>query len=308
MEPDVEPEALLVDAMEFATTIGIKSQAESEPEVEVEPLLVDPEDLIADTPENQGAFVPDDIHLNELLTAEEATGREPATGSERKLPVDPGLPWLPDEEPAKRSRKDLWLILVLIALGAALGVAFYFFFLRPGDVSSQVSAEPPEVRASVVPAAVPIVDPTPITVETGQPQPVGQAERGAQGELSSAPSSVPSADLLTGVNQITWVLEAGETVVTFWADGPFTAEQVDDFRVAGEPPREVVRIRGVRRPFPQKEIELDTAHVRRIRVGLHQESEGAALHFVADLVDSDVEILRTEAAGEQLRVYFAKAG
>ena len=113
---------------------------------------------------------------------------------------------------------------------------------------------------------------------------------------------------MTGVDRITWANEAGETVITIWADGLFRAEQVDDFRVAGGSPREVVRIRRVRRPFPQQRIEVDGDHVRQIRIGLHEETDGAALHFVADLVDGEVQLSRTEAAGEQLRVYFSKAG
>jgi len=283
-------------------------------DTDVEPLLIDPQDLIADTPENQEAFVPDDIHLNELMTAEEAAGLESIPESAPELQVDPGLPWLPDEEPEKRSRKDLWLILVLIVLGAALGVAFYFFFLRPGDDSSQVPAESVEHRARVVPASSPIVDPAPMAVETAQPSPEAQADEVVEARISAAPKPAEprppetSAGPLTGVNRITWDLESGETVVTLWADGFFVAEQVDDFRVVDGAPREVVRIRGIRRPFAQKQVELDTAHVLRIRVGLHEESEGAALHFVADLADDDVEIQRTEAVGEQLRVYFSKAG
>ena len=113
---------------------------------------------------------------------------------------------------------------------------------------------------------------------------------------------------LTGVDRITWNDDAGETVVTLWADGSFLAEQVDDFRVNGEQPREVVRIRGVQRPFAQRLIELGTDHVRQIRTGLHEEDGVNSLHIVADLVDIDVELLRTEAAGEQLRVYFSKTG
>ncbi len=67
-------------------------------------------------------------------------------------------------------------------------------------------------------------------------------------------------------------------------------------------------MRGINRSFPEQRIQLDSDHVLRIRVGLHQEEDGSAIHFVADLVDPDVELLRTEASGEQLRAYFAKSG
>jgi len=333
-EPPVDAgaatEAVLIDASKLGTGSDVENEtlaeARFETEPEVEPPLIDPQDLIADSPGSQEAFAPGDIHLNELLTAEQAAGlateqdsafaaQEPEA-SVGELQIDPGLPWLPDEEPEKKGRRDLWLILVLIVLGAALGAAFYFFFLRPGEASSRAPAAPVEVRARVVPAASPVVDSAPIAIAGAQPQPEARGKEVALVGVSATPqptapeprSSDVSADPLTGVDRITWVNEPGETIVTFWGDGLFVAEQVDDFRVAGGTPREVVRIRGVRRPFTPQEIELDTAHVLRIRVGLHEESDGRALHFVADLVDGDVEILRTEAAGEQLRVYFSKTG
>ena len=113
---------------------------------------------------------------------------------------------------------------------------------------------------------------------------------------------------MTGVDRITWGDEAGETVVTLWADGSFQEEQIDDFRVNGEQPREVVRIRGVQRPFTQNRIEMETDHVRQIRTGFHEDDGVRSLHIVADLVDVDVQLLRTEAAGEQLKVYFSRTG
>ena len=97
-------------------------------------------------------------------------------------------------------------------------------------------------------------------------------------------------------------------MVTLWADGSFQTGQVDDFRVDGAQPREVVRIRGVQRPFTQHLIELETEHVLQIRTGLHEENGVNSLHIVADLVDVEVELMRTEAAGEQLRVYFSRTG
>ena len=318
----------LVDVTE-ASELNATQDEESlelavEEEEPPEPVLIDPDELIADVTENREDFAPNDIHLDELLPGEEAAdladdqAMEPADSKESsgvdEVPVDSGLPWLPSE-PAKKSRKDLWVILLLIVLGAALGVAFYYFFLRSTSISQWRPADPSQIQARVVPAASQVAEPIPFTVGSAElaPQPEIQPVRQNGSFAASAPATPspqshdPPSDLLTGVDRITWAKEAGETVITFWGDGLFVAEQVDDFRVAGGAPREVVRIRGVLRPFPQQRVELDSDHVRQIRIGLHQEADGAALHFVADLVDSEVEILRTEAAGQQLRVYFSKA-
>lgn len=353
------PSGLTLDDLEaeFMDSKAIEASPTDDDESAAAELLIDPEELIADTPVNQEVFAPDDIRLNPLISAEEAAGlkvdevselvdpvsevpeierQEPqeteleeleSMDPEPELPepeetepeeseigyqVDAGLPWLPDEETEVRGRKDRWIILILILLGAILGVAFYYFFLRPEPDTSQGPVEPVEIQAQAVPASSPIVESISLPAATPQPEP--EARRPAalptdrEAEPRQADVMALSTDPVTGVDRITWDNESGETVVTFWGDGLFSAAQVDDFRVAGGEPREVVRIRGVDRPFVPQQIELDTAHVRRIRVGLHEETEGAALHFVADLVDGDVEILRTEAAGEQLRVYFAKTG
>lgn len=308
----IQDEVAEEQALDAGTDIDSEIEPETARDEVASPLLVDPEDLIADLAGDREALVADDIHLDELLTADTTTGQE---DNEEVLEVDSGLPWLPDE-PEKKSGKDLWVFLLLIVLGAVLGVVVYFFFLRPEATDSRESPEPAEVQARMLPAAAPAAEPMPMAATAADPPlAVGTAiapESATPSEpvpvAPGARSPDPLADLLTGVDRITWAQDAGETVITFWGNGLFVADQVDDFRVAGGEPREVVRIRGIDRPFAQQQIELDTDHVWRIRVGLHEEVDGAALHFVADLVDGNVELSRTEAAGEQLRVYFSKAG
>lgn len=313
-------------------------------------LMIDPEELIADHPVSDDTFAPDDIHLSALISAEEAAGlpkveevaaveevtaletvpeagdSEASQQADGALLVDvpkqadegnldSGLSWLPEDEPEKRGRRGLWIFLLCIVLGAVLGVAFYFFFLRPGEASGHIPAEP--VEPTMDRAAAAITEsrslPEPIAMAAELPDP-GTTEAEPGEEQAPVSEGQPSATLtiagepLTGVDRITWLDEDGETVVIFWADGLFSPEQVDDFRVAGGEPREVVRIRGVRRPFDPQQIELDSELVRRIRAGFHQEANGAALHFVADLAANDVVLSRTEASGEQLRAYFVKSG
>lgn len=269
-------------------------------EAQAEPgsVLIEAEELAISSP-NEALLVPEEVEPEiEVL----------ATGADHE--IDTGLPWLP-EEPEKTSRKDLWVILLLVLLGAVLGAAFYVFVIRPNAQRSWRSAPSETLQAQAVPATNSRLEALPVGSQTRTQAPSAEPEPVAAPASAAVDPGEPKADAeapLTGVDRITWGDEAGETVVTLWADGSFLAAQVDDFRVNGERPREVVRIRGVQRPFAQHLIELETDHVRQIRTGLHLEDGVNSLHIVADLVDIDVELLRTEAAGEQLRVYFSKTG
>lgn len=244
-----------------------------------------------------------------LLVAEVIEPEIEVLGTGRDLEVDAGLPWLPDESD-KNGKRDLWVILLLVLLGAVLGAAFYVFVMRPTAQRSWKSVPEVPVQGQAVPATDSRVEVLPTSSQTVTPAPLEKPDPVAESNVAlEYQEPVPDSEApLTGVDRITWDDEAGETVVTLWADGSFLAEQVDDFRINGEQPREVVRIRGVQRPFAQHLIELGTDHVRQIRTGFHQKDGVNSLHIVADLVDIDVELLRTEAAGEQLRVYFSKTG
>lgn len=268
-----------------------------EAEPEPGPILVEVEDLMDSSPE-AALQVADKIEP-EIEVMERGKHHE----------VDAGLPWLPDE-PEKSTKKDVWVILLLVLLGAVLGAAFYVFVIRPNAQRSwnRTPADTLQTQANPV-TALPEAVPASSRAEVGVPveKPVPMSEAAVD---DTAPDQAPESrdGPLTGVDRITWDDDSGETVVTLWADGSFLAEQVDDFRVDGEQPREVVRIRGVQRPFAPRLIELGTDHVRQLRTGLHEEDGVNSLHIVADLVDIDVELLRTEAAGEQLRVYFSRTG
>jgi len=179
-EPSVDAGArsgtLLVDAT--AAAVGDQTENVSGIEPEVEPVLIDPQELIADSPEVEETFSPDDIHLDEHQTSDEvpyAQGEEdvPIVAPEvddpvEEVVVDAGLPWLVEESEEKRG-KELWVILLWIVLGAALGAAFYFLVLRPRQESSLLPAEPVEIQARAVPAARQVVESTPVTAEVASP-------------------------------------------------------------------------------------------------------------------------------------------
>ena len=289
------------------------------PEVDEEPaaLLVDAEIFGAappPTPEDEAAG---DFGAEEPLEPEAWEEVETPDGQETEdATLDAGLSWLPEEEQSKAGR-SMWITLSLILIAAALGAAFYFFVLKPRLEGSEAVPDSEEPVATARPATAQPLAPTQAGAETSESlSSTLEREEGPRAAfIADSPpgrslAEIPEATVepLTGVDRITWAQESGETVVTFWADGRFGSDQVDDFRVAEGAPRQVIRVRGIRRPFTPRSVELDSDHVVRIRVGLHQEASGPTLHFVADLVDGEVELLRTEAVGEQLRAYFSKAG
>jgi putative YphP/YqiW family bacilliredoxin len=115
---------------------------------------------------------------------------------------------------------------------------------------------------------------------------------------------LPVEEALTSIDSIFWQEEAGETVVVLVADGLFRTEGYASLRLPGSPPRLLVKIPGVRRPFRPDRLAIDSQHVLRVRTGLHAEPDGSTLHVVADLISDRVQLLRIVPDGTELRVVF----
>jgi uncharacterized protein (TIGR02266 family) len=100
---------------------------------------------------------------------------------------------------------------------------------------------------------------------------------------------------------------AGEGLtVTVFLDGPVQEWNYSVDRLE-TPPRVVVRVQGVDRPFPRSAIPIGTELVERIRLGFHPERGESELHLVLDLATLEAEV-RTEAAGSEIRLHVARDG
>ena len=104
------------------------------------------------------------------------------------------------------------------------------------------------------------------------------------------------------MREVTWSREDGRTVLSVRADGPLTTAAVSDFRIGGDAPRHVLRIRGITQPFSPARLEVGTAQVLQVRAGLHAERSPSELHLVLDLAGPDVEVASIEAVGGELRI------
>ena len=66
----------------------------------------------------------------------------------------------------------------------------------------------------------------------------------------------------------------GGTDIILWGDGAIRAESFTRTRLDGNPPRELVRLSGIRRQFPQTRVTVGTPEVLQVRVGFHPETGG----------------------------------
>lgn len=119
----------------------------------------------------------------------------------------------------------------------------------------------------------------------------------------AAGAEAPSA--FSRVLNIVWESRGDEILVTIHLDGTIEEWNYSTVRLQG-PPRELVRIEGVARPFPRTSIPVGADLLERIRVGFHPEARRSQLHVVLDLASSEAGLDRTEAEGTELRLYLAQ--
>jgi hypothetical protein len=91
-------------------------------------------------------------------------------------------------------------------------------------------------------------------------------------------------------------------VLTVRGDGAIAAAAVSDFRIEGDEPRHVVRLRGVTRPLSPASLEVGSPQVRRVRAGLHGDRSPSELHLVLDLGGPAVRVTGVDPAGGGLRI------
>ena len=66
-------------------------------------------------------------------------------------------------------------------------------------------------------------------------------------------------------------------------DGAINAADCEIVTLREGRPRDVLKVRGIRKAFAPSTLEIDSDLVHRIRTGLHSKAGWTELHFVADL-------------------------
>jgi hypothetical protein len=204
-------------------------------------------------------------------------------------------------------------VLPWVLLGIGLALAAGVFLLRGrlaewtglgGEGGKAAEATPPpSVRP---PAARPEpVPPNPPGSGTVTESPAPSASKAAAPPVAalSPPEQGPA---LTRVERVTWERVAGGTDVVLWGNGAIPASVFQRARIEGNPPREVIRLSGIRNPCPQTRLVAGTAEVLQIRLGYHPEAGRGEQHVVLDLAHPAVVITRIEPGPRQLRIHLQR--
>jgi len=167
----------------------------------------------------------------------------------------------------------------MIAMAAmavvVVGVAFAMWVKQGSD--AELAPTPQVAEAAVEPLA----EPPDATIPEVLPD--SESTRAPAPETASA-MPAPKASIL---ESITWQRDAGHTRVVIRADGVLDRAAVDAIRLEN-PPRVLVRIRAIDRPFKPTRFEVASPEITAIRVGYHPELRPAAMYVVLDLASDDV--------------------
>ncbi len=271
--------------------------------------------------------------------APSAAASDPLSTPSLMSPASPGLAGAgvaEEASPRRRSRLVLWATLggalVLVTALAILKQDVLLGWFLPDRAQRTAStagpAAPPlrrKVPAPVSPAPAPVAaTPSAPTAPSGPAAPVTPVAAGpGPGSTPTSPASpatsataasppppqsveaLPSA-AASGpgeIQKITWKQEPDGTEVILWADGAIRRQDWAPYPIDGDPPRELIKLYGIRHPFPSARLVAGTRQLLQVRTGFHLGPKGNELHVVLDLTGFGVEVTGIEAQGEQLHVH-----
>jgi hypothetical protein len=112
--------------------------------------------------------------------------------------------------------------------------------------------------------------------------------------------------VLTRLDRVTSERTAGGTDVLLWGNGEIPPETYKRARLDGNPPRELIRLSGVRGVQPQTRVVVGTAEVLQVRTGYHPEAGNGELHVVLDLAHPAVTVTGVEQEPHRLRIHLRR--
>lgn len=226
------------------------------------------------------------------------------------------------------SKKWLWMVLTVVLLGA-VGYAGWKFL--PSLVGALIGAGPEdESVASVVTetigevsesdAGVPDPGALPGTEITQESEPPTQelesmdeadhqvpSDAAAAPPEPTAPPTQPPSEPATGararaVDSISWSeTPGGGLQVTISCDGRFPQESLRGEPLVN-PPRHVIRLRGIERPYPFGQLNPGHPLLATIRVGFHKDKRPPELHVVFDLATGGAAVTEVRVENNQVLV------
>lgn len=179
-----------------------------------------------------------------------------------------------------------------------------------GGLTSDSQASPPaqEPPAASAPSGETAQPPAPTPAAPAappaepEPRPLPEVVQRKPAPGAPAPPAAPAGPAVTAVERITFEPAPGGTTVILWGNGAMRPESYKRISV-DSPPREVIQLRGIQRPFAPVRIPVGTSEVKQIRVGYHERAGGNELHVVIDLAGGRVKAVRIEPDGQRLRIH-----
>ncbi len=161
---------------------------------------------------------------------------------------------------------------------------------RAGVVDS--GGEVPEAAiAAPAPSGTPARTPTASPTATSAPRPTATPAR--------APPAAAAGAL--AVRDVSWTRRDGRTTVSVQADQALPRDAVTVAVLSG-PPRVLVAVRGVVRPFGRSLLQVGSREVETLRIGYHPDHDPPSLHVVLDLGDPGVGLLEQRVEGDRIVV------
>ena len=129
------------------------------------------------------------------------------------------------------------------------------------------------------------------------------ADEPAPARAAAPAGATPAASPLTSIEAIRAEATAAGTVVTITGDGPFATGSFAWSELAGERPRLLIKLKGMRQAYRGEASGSPTSELRSVRSGFHSTGAGNELHVVLDLATPPaVRVESVEPAGRTLVV------
>jgi len=166
-------------------------------------------------------------------------------------------------------------------------------------------SQPAGDTATPAPVPAPVPDTTPGPVAP-TPAPAAPAPAATVQPAVQEAAQEEAGPALTQIDRITWEEAFGGTDVILWGNGAIRPESFTRTRIEGNPPRELVRLSGIRRSFPQARVVVGTSDVLQVRAGYHPEKGRGELHIVLDLAHPSVVVTGVEPGPHRLRIHLQR--
>lgn len=178
------------------------------------------------------------------------------------------------------------------------------------DLTTDLTPETPEAmepEPETLPEPVrrkPAIELDPDAAPAVPPVPAAGAPAAPPATAAVSAPARPSGPPASALDRISWnPLAGGGTEIVLWGNGSIRPGTYTRVRLDASPPREVVRIQGMQRAYPQTRVPVGSGEVVQVRTGYHPGNE---LHVVLDLAGPGVQVARVVEDGNKLRIELRK--